>query len=132
PLAIANVIDSTIARESDGVLYTYAGPEVSIASTKSFTAQLAVLYLLALYIAQACERLATQELQRHLAQLAALPELIERVLNTDYICRQLAERYSRAGDFLYLGRGVHYPIALDGALKLKEVTYIHAEGYPAG
>ncbi len=131
-LAIANVIDSTIAREADGVLYTYAGPEVSVASTKAFTAQLALLYLIALYAAQARGRLEHDAAQAAIAALLALPERLEQTLNTDPACRALAGRYCQSNDFLFLGRGVHYPVALDGALKLKEVTYIHAEGYPAG
>ncbi len=131
-LAIANVIDSTIAREAEGVLYTYAGPEISIASTKAFTAQLALLYLIAVFGAAARGRLNDDALRRAVSDLLAVPELLDRVLQTDAACRALAEHYHAANDVLYLGRGVHYPVALDGALKLKEVTYIHAEGYPAG
>jgi glucosamine--fructose-6-phosphate aminotransferase (isomerizing) len=131
-LAICNVIDSTIAREADGALYTYAGPEVSIASTKAFTAQLAVLYLLALYLAQVRETLQSDELRARIGDLLSIPEKLTAVLNLDYACRSLADKYFRSPDFLYLGRGVHYAVALDGALKLKEVSYIHAEAYPAG
>jgi glucosamine--fructose-6-phosphate aminotransferase (isomerizing) len=131
-IAICNVIDSTIAREADAALYTYAGPEVSIASTKAFTAQLAVLYLLALYLAQVRETLSPQELVAHIAELLSIPEKLEAALKLDAACHALAEKYFRARDFLYLGRGVHYAVALDGSLKLKEVSYIHAEGYPAG
>jgi glutamine---fructose-6-phosphate transaminase (isomerizing) len=131
-IAIANVIDSTIAREADGVLYTYAGREISIASTKAFTAQLAVLYLLAVYLAQVREAVTKLDLRRLIDDVAAIPKKIETVLNVDFACRELAERFDRSRDFLFLGRGVHYAAALDGALKLKEVSYIHAEGYPAG
>jgi glucosamine--fructose-6-phosphate aminotransferase (isomerizing) len=131
-LAIANVVDSTIAREADGVLYTYAGREISIASTKAFTAQLAVLYLLALYCGQARGAVTAEAAREAIAALLALPGLLERVLGTDATCRALAEELHSVDDFLYLGRGAHYAVALDGALKLKEVTYIHAEGYPAG
>jgi glutamine---fructose-6-phosphate transaminase (isomerizing) len=131
-IGICNVIDSTIAREADGALYTYAGPEISIASTKAFTAQLAVLYLLALYLAEHRGELMGEALQQRIGALLDVPEKIELALTTSEQCRQLAEEYCSARDFLYLGRGVHYPVALDGALKLKEVSYIHAEGYPAG
>jgi len=131
-LAIANVVASTIPREADGVLYTYAGREISIAATKSFTAQLAVLYLLALYCGQQRGVVSAEAARGAIAALVALPGLLERVLESDAACRTLAEQYHTAEDFLYLGRGVHYAVALDGALKLKEVTYIHAEGYPAG
>jgi glucosamine--fructose-6-phosphate aminotransferase (isomerizing) len=131
-IAIANVIDSTIAREADGVLYTYAGREISIASTKAFTAQLAVLYLLAVYLAQVRETVTKLDLRRLIEEVAAIPKKLEILLNVDFLCRDLATRYDLARDFLFLGRGVHYAAALDGALKLKEVTYIHAEGYPAG
>ncbi len=98
----------------------------------TFTAQLAVLYVLALYVAQARGTLAPEAVRGDLAELLAIVEKLETVLNSDLHCRQLAEKYFRARDFLFLGRGVHYPVALDGALKLKEVSYIHAEGYPAG
>jgi glucosamine--fructose-6-phosphate aminotransferase (isomerizing) len=131
-VAICNVIDSTIAREADAALYTYAGPEISIASTKAFTAQLGVLYLLALYLAQARETLAPQELAGYIAELVSMPQKLDAVLRFDDACRGMAEKYFRARDFLYLGRGIHYAVALDGSLKLKEVSYIHAEGYPAG
>ena len=131
-MAIANVIDSTIAREADGVLYTYAGREVSIASTKAFTAQLAILYLIGLYLAQVRQTVDDGTLRRHIAALEEIPAKVEAVLKADPVCRELAERYHDATDFLYLGRGVHYAAALDGALKLKEVSYIHAKAYPSG
>jgi glutamine---fructose-6-phosphate transaminase (isomerizing) len=131
-VAISNVLESTIAREADGVLYTNAGPEISIASTKAFTAQMALLYLFAVYLAQVRETFSNEEERRCLGELLDLPEKLEAVLHSAGDCEQLAERYRSAQDFLYLGRAIHYPIAMDGALKLKEVSYIHAEGYPTG
>jgi len=131
-IAISNVVGSTAARESDGVLYTNAGPETSIASTKSFTAQMAVLFLLALYLADVKEELAKEAVQVWIQELLALPQKAEAVLESADSCRKLAERFHRAQDFLFVGRAVHYPIAMDGALKLKEVSYVHAEGYPSG
>jgi glucosamine--fructose-6-phosphate aminotransferase (isomerizing) len=131
-VAISNVVDSTIAREADGVLYTHAGPEVSIASTKAFTAQMAVLFLFAAYLAQVREELPKEMLRRWIEGLLALPGKTQAVLKSSDQCRQLADRFHRSEDFLFLGRAIHYPIAMDGALKLKEVSYIHAEGYPTG
>ena len=131
-VAISNVVDSTIAREADGVLYTHAGPEISIASTKAFTAQMAVLFLFAAYLAQVREELRKEELRRWIEELLALPGKTESALQSSDQCRQLADQFHRSEDFLFLGRAIHYPIAMDGALKLKEVSYIHAEGYPSG
>jgi glucosamine--fructose-6-phosphate aminotransferase (isomerizing) len=131
-VAISNVVDSTIAREADGVLYTHAGPEISIASTKAFTAQMAVLFLFAAYLAQVREELPGPALRRWIEELLALPGKTETALKTSDQCRELADQFHRSEDFLFLGRAVHYPIAMDGALKLKEVSYIHAEGYPTG
>lgn len=131
-IAISNVVGSTIAREADGVLYTHAGKENSIASTKAFTAQMAVLYLFALYLAQSRGTLKKELLREHIQQLLELPDKVERVLETDRQCEELAGLYYQVEDFLFLGRAVHYPIAMDGALKLKEVSYVHAEGYPTG
>lgn len=131
-IAISNVIGSTIAREADGVLYTYAGKETSIASTKAFTAQMAVLYLFALYLAQSRRKLNKEEVRKHIRRLLDLPSQAERVLACAEQCEDLAEKYHRYEDFLFLGRAVHYPVAMDGALKLKEVSYVHAEGYPTG
>jgi glucosamine--fructose-6-phosphate aminotransferase (isomerizing) len=131
-VAISNVVGSTIAREADGVIYTLAGPEISIASTKAFTAQMAVLYLFALNVAQARRRLDRSQMTQHIRQLLALPAKTERVLECAEQCEGLANEYHQADDFLFLGRAAHYPIAMDGALKLKEVSYIHAEGYPTG
>ncbi len=131
-IAITNVANSTVAREADGVLYTHAGPEISIASTKAFTAQMAVLFLLATYFAQVRGTLSHQALRTWIEELLALPDKAEAVLQCADTCRHLAERFQRFEDFLFLGRAIHYPIAMDGALKLKEVSYVHAEGYPAG
>jgi glucosamine--fructose-6-phosphate aminotransferase (isomerizing) len=131
-IAISNVVNSTIAREADGVLYTHAGPEISIASTKAFTAQMAVLFLLSAYLGQVRKELSTADLRKWIGELLALTRKTETVLKSAADCERLAERFYNAGDFLFLGRAIHYPIAMDGALKLKEVSYIHAEGYPAG
>src|SRR5436305_9624331 len=131
-IAISNVVNSTVATEADGVLYTHAGPEISIASTKAFTAQMAVLFLLAAYMAQVKESISRDALRTWLEELTAVPEKVEAVLQSSDVCRQLADRFHRFEDFLFLGRAIHYPIAMDGALKLKEVSYVHAEGYPAG
>ena len=131
-IAISNVVDSTIAREADGVLYTHAGPEISIASTKAFTAQIAVLYLFAVYLGQMCGALSKEQVRTHIRELLDLPDKVAAVLQSAEDCEGLAEHYRSAQDFLYLGRAIHYPIAMDGALKLKEVSYIHAEGYPTG
>jgi len=131
-IAISNVVGSTIAREADGVLYTHAGPEISIASTKAFTAQMAVLFLLGAYLAQVRQTLSRAELRKWIEELLALPKKTEAVLKTSSQCELLADRFYKSGDFLFLGRAIHYPVAMDGALKLKEVSYIHAEGYPSG
>ncbi len=131
-LAITNVLDSTIAREADAVIHTQAGPEISIASTKAFGAQLVALYLLAVYLGETRGTLSDEKVSQVVKELLALPDRIEKVLAQNDLCEQLAKRYYKMDDFLYIGRNVHYPIALDGALKLKETSYIHAEGYPAG
>ena len=131
-IAISNVVDSTIAREADGVLYTHAGPEISIASTKAFTAQMAVLYLFAVYLGQVRGKLSKEQVRAHVGLLRGLPGQVEAVLRTAPECEQLAKQYWAVQDFLFLGRAAHYPIAMDGALKLKEVSYVHAEGYPTG
>ncbi|HET6303475.1 MAG TPA: glutamine--fructose-6-phosphate transaminase (isomerizing), partial [Myxococcota bacterium] len=131
-LAICNVRGSTIARESDDVVHTHAGPEIGVASTKAFTTQLVALYLLALKLALAKGRLAGDEARRRLHDLLRLPRLVEQVLQLDPKIREIAQRYFHARNFLFLGRGIMFPIALEGALKLKEISYIHAEGYAAG
>jgi glucosamine--fructose-6-phosphate aminotransferase (isomerizing) len=131
-LAICNVVGSTLSRESDGVLYTHAGPEIGVASTKAFTSQLAALYLLALALGRARGRIDAARTQELLSELVRLPQKMEQVLRLDPEIEQLASRFHSAVNLLYLGRGINYPIALEGALKLKEISYIHAEGYPAG
>ena len=131
-IAISNVVDSTIAREADGLLATNAGPEISIASTKAFTAQMAVLYLFALYLGQVRGKFSKERRRLYIKELLELPDRLETVLKSAAACEQLAAAFYKVEDFLFLGRAVHYPIAMDGALKLKEVSYIHAEGYPTG
>jgi glucosamine--fructose-6-phosphate aminotransferase (isomerizing) len=131
-IAISNVVGSTIAREADGVLYTHAGPEISIASTKAFTAQMAVLFLFAEYLAQVRGALSDDQQRKWIEELLALPKKTETVLEQAPQCQQLADRFHKFESFLFCGRAIHYPVAMDGALKLKEVSYIHAEGYPTG
>ncbi|MGH9517471.1 MAG: glutamine--fructose-6-phosphate transaminase (isomerizing) [Terriglobales bacterium] len=131
-IAISNVVGSTIAREADGVLYTHAGPEISIASTKAFTAQMAVLFLFAEYLAQVRGALSDDQQRKWIEELLALPQKTETVLEQAPQCQQLADRFHKFESFLFCGRAIHYPVAMDGALKLKEVSYIHAEGYPTG
>jgi len=131
-VAISNVKDSTIAREADGVIYTLAGPEISVASTKAFAAQMAALFLFALYLAQERGTLATEQIGHYIRELLELPQKLGTVLKSAPECDMLAARFGKAEDFLFLGRAIHYPVALDGALKLKEISYIHAEGYPTG
>ncbi|HEY6763907.1 MAG TPA: glutamine--fructose-6-phosphate transaminase (isomerizing) [Candidatus Sulfotelmatobacter sp.] len=131
-LAICNVVGSMITREAAGTIYTHAGPEIGVASTKAFTAQLTALYLFALYLAQVRGQMDAEELRAAAEELTRIPGKLEHLLTRDPQCEELARRFQRAHDFLFLGRGIHYPIALEGALKLKEVSYIHAEGYPAG
>jgi glutamine---fructose-6-phosphate transaminase (isomerizing) len=131
-LAVCNVVGSMVTRESDGLIYTHAGPEIGVASTKAFTTQLLALYLLALHLARVKGTLGPQERQPHLDALAHLPHLVEQVLKADQQIQEVGDRFHARSDFLFLGRGIHYPIALEGALKLKEISYIHAEGYPAG
>jgi glucosamine--fructose-6-phosphate aminotransferase (isomerizing) len=131
-LAICNVVDSSIARRSDAVVYTHAGPEISVASTKAFTTQLAIFFLLAVSLARRLGRLGAGEARSLLTQLRNIPQLTEQALSLGEQAAHVARKYAQARDFLYLGRGINYPIALEGALKLKELSYIHAEGYPAG
>jgi glutamine---fructose-6-phosphate transaminase (isomerizing) len=131
-LAICNVVGSMITREAAGTLITHAGPEIGVASTKAFTCQLTALFLLAMYLGQQREVL-DEATSRHLVdQLTHLPSQMEDILRHDHIYEDLAKALFRSTDFLYLGRGIHFPMALEGALKLKEISYIHAEGYPAG
>jgi glucosamine--fructose-6-phosphate aminotransferase (isomerizing) len=131
-VSIVNVVGSTLARESDGVLYTHCGPEIGVASTKAFTAQLTALYLLALHLARVRNVLNANDGKVWLERVVALPHLVEEILKREKDIAAIARRYHRKRNFLYLGRGVNYPIALEGALKLKEISYIHAEGYAAG
>jgi len=131
-LAICNVVGSMIAREAAGTIYTHAGPEIGVASTKAFTAQLTALFLFSLYLAELRGTLTPEQARPLIAELTKLPGKLEALLARDEECEDLAKEYFRAQDFLFLGRGIHYPIALEGALKLKEISYIHAEGYPAG
>src|SRR5271169_5139155 len=131
-LGICNVVGSMIARESNGTIYTHAGPEIGVASTKAFTAQLTALFLFAVYLGQLRGTIDTEDSKRLLDELTRIPAKLEALLAHDEETEDLAKEYHRAHDFLFLGRGIHYPIALEGALKLKEISYIHAEGYPAG
>jgi glucosamine--fructose-6-phosphate aminotransferase (isomerizing) len=132
-IAICNVVGAMIAREAHGAIYTHAGPEIGVASTKAFTSQLVAVFLFAVHLAQKRGTLSENESKPLLEGLSLLPGKVEEILRTaDSVCEQLAKTYSTARDFLFLGRGIHYPIALEGALKLKEISYIHAEGYPAG
>jgi len=131
-LAICNVVGSMITREAAGTIYTHAGPEIGVASTKAFTGQLTALYLLALHLGQVRGTLSEEQSRTAMQELTRIPGKLEHLLTQDEKCEQLAKEYVRAQDFLFLGRGIHYPIALEGALKLKEISYIHAEGYPAG
>ncbi len=131
-VSIVNVVGSTLARESDGVLYTHCGPEIGVASTKAFTAQLTALYLLALHLARVRNAMSVADGKAWLDRLVSLPVLVERVLSREAEIVAIAKRYYKKRNFLYLGRGINYPIALEGALKLKEISYIHAEGYAAG
>ena len=131
-LAICNVVGSMITRESSGTIYTHAGPEIGVASTKAFTAQLTALYLFALYLGEVRGTLKPEQARQLIHELTLVPGKLEALLTRDEDCEELAKEYVRSQDFLFLGRGIHYPVALEGALKLKEISYIHAEGYPAG
>jgi glucosamine--fructose-6-phosphate aminotransferase (isomerizing) len=131
-LAICNVVDSSIARRAESVLYTHAGPEISVASTKAFTTQLTALFLIALHLGRRRATLDAASGRDLLHHLVGVPSLVETVLQQEPAVERLARHCENARDILYLGRGVNYPIALEGALKLKEISYIHAEGYPAG
>ena len=131
-IAICNVVGSMVTREADGTVYTHAGPEIGVASTKAFTAQLVALHLLALHLGRVRGALTADAARPHQVALAQLPRLVEETLKLDPAIADLAGLFHEHSDFLYLGRGINYPIALEGALKLKEISYIHAEGYPAG
>jgi glucosamine--fructose-6-phosphate aminotransferase (isomerizing) len=131
-IAICNVVGSMATRESDGTVYTHAGPEIGVASTKAFTSQLAALHLLALHLAQGRGVLTPDQSRDEIDGLLQLPTLIDQTLRVSALVDEIARRFYNRHDFLFLGRGINYPIALEGALKLKEISYIHAEGYPAG
>jgi glucosamine--fructose-6-phosphate aminotransferase (isomerizing) len=131
-LAICNAVESSLAREADHVIYTHAGPEIGVASTKTFVTQLVVLFLLALHIGRELGHLSLDEGKTLIETLIKIPHQMEEMLKASKEVLEIAKKYLYARDFLYLGRGINYPIALEGALKLKEISYIHAEGYPAG
>jgi glucosamine--fructose-6-phosphate aminotransferase (isomerizing) len=131
-IAICNVVGSMMTREAAGTIYTHAGPEIGVASTKAFTGQLTALYLFALYLGELRGEISGEQARNAVHELTRIPGKLEHILTHDEACEELAREYGRAQDFLFLGRGIHYPIALEGALKLKEISYIHAEGYPAG
>ena len=131
-LAICNVVGSMITREANGTLLTHAGPEIGVASTKAFTSQITALAILGMYLGQIRGTLAPEQSAAMVEELALIPGKLDQVLANTAIYEELAKHLFRAQDFLYLGRGIHFPIALEGALKLKEISYIHAEGYPAG
>jgi glutamine---fructose-6-phosphate transaminase (isomerizing) len=131
-LAICNVVGSMVTREASGTIYTHAGPEIGVASTKAFTCQLTALFILAMYLGQAKGNLDEPASRCLVQELLKIPGKLELVLAHDAVYEELARKLFRATDFLFLGRGVHFPMALEGALKLKEISYIHAEGYPAG
>jgi glucosamine--fructose-6-phosphate aminotransferase (isomerizing) len=131
-IAICNVVGSMATREADGTVYTHAGPEIGVASTKAFTSQLVALHLLALHLAQVRGTLSASAMRGHIEDLLHAPHIIEQAIKAASAMERVAERFHARTDFLFLGRGINYPIALEGALKLKEISYIHAEGYPAG
>ena len=132
-VAICNVVGAMVAREAHGAIYTHAGPEIGVASTKAFTAQLTALFLLALHLGKLRGRIDTERSIQWIDELSRIPAKIEEVLRSRSAeCELLSSKFANSRDFLYLGRGIHFPIALEGALKLKEISYIHAEGYPAG
>jgi glucosamine--fructose-6-phosphate aminotransferase (isomerizing) len=131
-VAICNVVDSSIAREADGVIYTHAGPEIGVASTKAFVTPLSDLQLLTIRCGRAIGSIGSDRARMLITGLLHISTLMEETLKLDAAVEKIARRYMNARDFLYLGRGMNYPIALEGALKLKEISYIHAEGYPAG
>jgi glucosamine--fructose-6-phosphate aminotransferase (isomerizing) len=131
-IAICNVIGSMVTREAAGTLLTHAGPEIGVASTKAFTSQLTALFILAMYLGQMRGTLGDEQSKILMQELMLVPGKLETILSRDSVLEELARPLSHTTDFLFLGRGIHFPIALEGALKLKEISYIHAEGYPAG
>jgi len=131
-LAICNVLGSSLARQVEGTIFTHAGPEIGVASTKAYTAQLAILYLFALYLGRIRKSLSSDKQDRCLAILRTIPQLQENILKNQNQIKRISRRHSHFGSFLFLGRNINYPSALEGALKLKEISYIPAEGYAAG
>ena len=131
-LGIVNVVGSSIAREADNVMYTWAGPEIAVATTKAYSAQLVALYLLAIKLAEAKKTIGNTEIEHLLGALERLPHQIERLLNTKEQIQKFANRYLAAKDIFFIGRGIDYAISLEGSLKLKEISYIHSEAYAAG
>jgi glucosamine--fructose-6-phosphate aminotransferase (isomerizing) len=131
-ISICNVVGASIPRESQASIFTHAGPEIGVASTKAFTSQLAVLYLLALHLGRERKVIDQVQAKRMLTDLIKLPQLLESILRRSEELERLSHQFYTKNHFLYLGRGINYPVALEGALKLKEISYIHAEGYPAG
>jgi glucosamine--fructose-6-phosphate aminotransferase (isomerizing) len=131
-VAICNVVESSLSRESDYTIFTYAGPEIGVASTKAFSTQLVTLYLMGLFLGKKSGHIGHPQMGEFMGELVRLPHLLEEVVRGHKEIERIARKYVDARNFLYLGRGINYPIALEGALKLKEISYIHAEGYPAG
>ena len=131
-IAVTNTVGSSLAREADGVLYTHAGPEIGVAATKTFATQMVSQYLVALYLAQVRGSMFPEEIAEVLERMDELPDQVQRAIGLDRAVRVLAERYRDARDVLFIGRHTGYPAALEGALKLKEISYVHAEGHPAG
>ena len=131
-IVVCNAVGSMVTREADGVLYTHAGPEIGVAATKTFTAQLTCLFLFALFLANLRKTITPEQAQGYIEDLAKVPQKIESILGKVQVLKELARHWFRSSQFLFLGRGIHYPVALEGALKLKEISYIHASGYPAG
>ena len=131
-LAICNVLGSTLARESDGVIFTHAGPEIGVASTKAFTTQVSVLFLLMLNMGQRLGIIGSDAIRDHIAEIKKIPHKMQTVLGESGVIEELARKYMKCKNFLYLGRGINFPTSLEGALKLKEISYIHAEAYAAG
>jgi glucosamine--fructose-6-phosphate aminotransferase (isomerizing) len=131
-IAVTNTVGSTLSREADAVIYMHAGPEIGVAATKTFATQMVSLHLVALYLAQVRGSMFPEEIGEVLDRMAELPRQVERTLRLDGQCLELAERFRDARDVFFIGRHTGYPAALEGALKLKELSYVHAEGYPAG